>query len=72
MPLIALVIPPAQAAAIMLPLLCTMDTLNALLYCKRFDRTNLLILVPAALVGILVGTFNFRYFSDAHIRVLLG
>lgn len=71
-PLMALVIPPAQAAAIMLPLLCTMDIFNVLHYRKRFDRTNLLILVPAALVGILVGAFTFRYLSNAHIRVLLG
>ena len=71
-PLMALVIPPAQAAAIMLPLLCVMDILNVLHYRKRFDRTNLFILVPAALVGILIGAFTFQYLSDAHIRIMLG
>jgi uncharacterized membrane protein YfcA len=71
-PLMALVIPPAQAAAIMLPLLCVMDIFNVYHYRTRFDRTNLLILVPAALVGILLGTFTFRYLTDAHIRILLG
>ncbi|HBX69352.1 MAG TPA: hypothetical protein DEH25_08195 [Chloroflexi bacterium] len=72
-PLMSLVIPPAQAAAIMLPLLCVMDIFNVLHYRRRrFDRANLIILVPAALLGILVGTFTFRYLSDAHIRILLG
>jgi uncharacterized membrane protein YfcA len=71
-PLMALVIPPAQAAAIMLPLLCVMDIFNVFHYRSRFDRTNLIILVPAALVGILLGTFTFRYLSDEHIRILLG
>jgi uncharacterized membrane protein YfcA len=71
-PLMALVIPPAQAAAIMLPLLCVMDIFNVFHYRSRFDRTNLFILVPAALVGILLGTFTFRYLTDAHIRILLG
>ena len=71
-PLMALVIPPAQAAAIMLPLLCVMDVINVLHYRTRFDRINLVILIPAALVGILLGTFTFRYLSDAHIRILLG
>ena len=71
-PLMALVIPPAQAAAIMLPLLCTMDIFNMLHYRSRFERTNLVILVPAALVGIALGTFTFRYLSDAHIRILIG
>lgn len=71
-PLMALVISPPQAAAIMLPLLCTMDIFNVLHYRSRFDRTNLVILIPAALVGILLGTFTFRYLSDEHIRILLG
>jgi uncharacterized membrane protein YfcA len=71
-PLMSLVIPPAQAAAIMLPLLCIMDIFNVLHYRKRFDRTNLMILLPAALVGILLGTFTFRYLSDNSIRILLG
>ena len=51
-PLIALVIPPIQAAAIMLPLLCIMDIFNMLHYRTRFDRTNIVILVPAGLLGI--------------------
>jgi uncharacterized membrane protein YfcA len=71
-PIMSLVIPPAQAAAIMLPLLCLMDIFNVLHYRDKFDRTNLFILVPAAVVGILLGTFTFRYLSDAHIRILVG
>jgi len=68
----ALLIPPAQAAAIMLPLLCVMDIFNVVHYRTRFDRANLIILVPAALTGILLGTFTFNYLTDDHIRILLG
>lgn len=71
-PLLALVIPPAQAAAVMLPLLCVMDLFNIWHYRRTWDRKNLSILIPAALVGILLGTFTFRYLSDAHIRLLIG
>jgi uncharacterized membrane protein YfcA len=71
-PIMALVIPPTQAAAILLPLLCVIDLFNLWHYRSRYDRANLVILVPAALVGILVGTFTFRYLSDAHIRILIG
>ena len=71
-PLMALVIPPSQAAAIMLPLLCVMDIVNVLHYRSRFDRTNLLILIPAGLLGILLGTFTFGYLSDANVRILIG
>jgi uncharacterized membrane protein YfcA len=71
-PIMSLVIPPAQAAAILLPLLCVMDIINILHYRDKFDRTNLFILVPAAVVGILLGTFTFRYLAEAHIRILVG
>ena len=71
-PIMSLVIPPAQAAAILLPLLCVMDFFNVLHYRDKFDRKNLAILVPGALLGILLGTFTFRYLSDAHIRILVG
>jgi len=71
-PIMSLLIPPTQAAAIMLPLLCVMDVFNVIHYRNKFDRTNLYILVPAAVVGIILGTFTFRYLSDAHIRILIG
>jgi uncharacterized membrane protein YfcA len=71
-PLMALIIPPQQAAAIMLPVLCVMDLFNLWHYRSNFDRNNLFILLPAAMFGILLGTFTFRYLSDAHIRILIG
>lgn len=71
-PLMSLSIPPAQAAAILLPLLVVMDFFNVLHYRNKFDRTNLTILLPAAVIGIVLGTFTFRYLSEAHIRILVG
>lgn len=71
-PLMALVIPPAKAAAILLPILCLMDVVNIWHYRKLWHRRNIQILLPAALVGVLIGTFTFRYLSDDHIRVLIG
>ncbi|MBC8496800.1 MAG: sulfite exporter TauE/SafE family protein [Anaerolineales bacterium] len=71
-PLMAIVIPPAQAAAIMLPILCAIDLFNIWHYRRSWDRQNLSILLPAALLGIALGAFTFRYLSDAHIRVLIG
>ncbi len=71
-PLMAIVIPPAQAAAIMLPILCVIDLFNIWHYRRTWDRQNMIILVPAALAGILLGAFTFRYLSDAHIRILIG
>ena len=71
-PMMALFISPVQAAAILLPILCLMDLLNIWHYRNAWDRANIKILLPAGLVGVLVGTFTFRYLSDAHIRIVIG
>ena len=71
-PLMTLVIPPAQAAAILLPLLIVFDLFNLVHYRSRFDRKNLSIMLPAAMIGILIGTLTFRFLSDAHIRIMIG
>ncbi len=71
-PLMSLVIPPPQAAAILLPLLCVMDFFAIRHYWKQWDKRNLLILLPAATVGVLLGTQCFAYFSVAHLRLLVG
>lgn len=71
-PLMSLVIPPIQAAGILLPLLCVMDIFNVWHYRFTWDKTNLRILLPAGLFGILLGTFTFRYLSEAHMRILVG
>ncbi|MEE4380372.1 MAG: sulfite exporter TauE/SafE family protein [Pseudomonadales bacterium] len=71
-PLMALAAGPVQAAAIMLPLLMVMDAFAVHRWWRQWDLPNLWVLLPGATVGIVVGTFTFRYLSDDHIRVLIG
>ena len=71
-PLMSLIIPPPQAAAILLPLLIVMDWFTVWHYRKSWDKRNLAILLPAAVVGIVLGSLFFRYLTDAHIRILVG
>ena len=71
-PLMALVISPIQAAGIMLPILCMMDLFGVWAYRNRWDGRNLRILLPAALLGIAVGTASFRYLDGDMIRLMLG
>jgi uncharacterized protein len=71
-PLMSLYISPVQAAAILLPILCLMDLINLWLYRKRWDKTNIKILLPAGLIGVLIGALTFRFLSDAHIRIIIG
>lgn len=71
-PLMALVISPAQAAAIMLPLLCLMDLIGLRAYRNRWDRRVLRVMLPGGALGILLGTLSFGYLDDDIVRLLLG
>jgi uncharacterized membrane protein YfcA len=71
-PLIALTIPPAQAAAIMLPVLCVLDLAGVRAYLWRWDRRALRILVPAGITGTVVGALTVSFMNDDWIRIFLG
>lgn len=71
-PMLALVIPPTQAAAILLPVLCLMDAVGLGSYRKDFDRRAMRVLVPGALVGIVLGTITFAVTSDDAVRLIVG
>ncbi|MFB9887059.1 sulfite exporter TauE/SafE family protein [Balneatrix alpica] len=71
-PLMALAVPPVVAASILLPILCVMDILAVRAFWQHWHWPNLRVLLPAALLGILLGTLSFRYFSEGQIRILIG
>ena len=62
-PLLALVLPVSDAAALMLPLLIACDGFALNHYIKSFDSRSIKRLLPGALVGISVGTFFFKFFG---------
>jgi hypothetical protein len=60
-PMMAIVVPPAQAAAIMLPILMVMDV-GAVWVCRRtWDRSLMKVLLPAGLLGMAIGMLTFRW-----------
>lgn len=71
-PLIALTIPVADAAALLLPLLIVADIFSIRHYRNTYDGTSLRILLPAAVVGIAVGALFFRYFSSNERIMQIG
>ncbi|WP_373186342.1 sulfite exporter TauE/SafE family protein [Halopseudomonas sp.] len=71
-PLMALVMPPQQAAAILLPILIAMDAMALRTFRGRWDRANLRIILPASLVGVVLGALTFRLLNDAHIQLMIG
>lgn len=71
-PLMALVISPVQAAAIMLPILIVMDWIGVWAYRRSVSWEHIKILLPAATVGIGVGWLTAAYVTEAHVRLLIG
>ena len=71
-PLMAMVISPARAAAVLLPILMVMDVLAIRAYRGAWDWPNLRVLVPAALVGTVLGTVTFEYLTPDGLRALVG
>lgn len=71
-PLMALAVPVPQAAAIMLPLLAAMDVSGLLALARHADRALLRRLVPAGLIGTVVGTLSFGLLSAASVAGVVG
>ena len=71
-PLMALQIPPVQAAGIMLPILCVMDLVGLMTWRKRCDKALLRLLLPGALAGIAIGALLFHQLNDAMVKAMVG
>lgn len=71
-PLMALTISPGQAAAIMLPILCLMDLFALWHFRGHASWQQLRILLPAAVVGIGLGTVGFHYLNDEQLKLMIG
>jgi len=71
-PLLALVISPVTAAALLLPIFVASDMVGLYLYRHTYSARNLAILVPSALVGVLIGWMFSAYLSSVFIGMLVG
>jgi uncharacterized membrane protein YfcA len=72
MPLLALVISPVQAAAILLPILIVQDVVGVWAFRKTWDRRILAVMLPGAAVGILAGYLLAAQVSSAAVLGVLG
>ena len=71
-PLIAFIMPVSTAAGIMLPILVVMDFLGIWAFRNKWDAKILYILIPAAFIGIVIGSFSFEYLHEAWVRLITG
>jgi uncharacterized membrane protein YfcA len=72
MPLLALVMPPLEAAAIMLPIMIVQDAAAVWVYRKDWNARVLAIMIPSAIVGIGVAWALAAQISEAMVRVFVG
>jgi uncharacterized protein len=71
-PLMALAIPVPQAAAIMLPLLLVMDATGIRALWHERDVALLKLLLPAGLIGTVIGTLLFRVVPTKTVAGVVG
>jgi uncharacterized membrane protein YfcA len=71
-PLLAQVMPPRDAAGMMLPLLLVMDAIAIWTYRRDANWTILWIVVPGAMVGTVAGWVLWTVVTDAVVNLLVG
>lgn len=71
-PLLALVLPPVQAAGILLPVLCVTDLAALRAWWGQWHRRTLRLMLPGAMAGIGVGWLTAAQVSDNAVRLIVG
>ncbi|MTI14003.1 sulfite exporter TauE/SafE family protein [Sansalvadorimonas verongulae] len=71
-PLMALVLPPVQAAAILLPLLLVMDLISLWKFRGQVDSRTLFTVFPGCIAGVALAALLFGYLSEQYIRLMIG
>jgi uncharacterized protein len=69
---LSLVVPPVQAAGILLPILLVMDWTSLWSWWKSWDTRLIRAMLPGALVGVAIGWATAAYVSEGAIRLIVG
>src|SRR5690606_26976086 len=62
-PVLSLLIDPRLAAAVLLPILCTMDLVSIWNFRGTWDKHNIKLMLPGAMLGITAGALTFQYMN---------
>jgi uncharacterized membrane protein YfcA len=71
-PLLALVMPPVAAAALLLPVYIVSDMVGLWAYRKEYSARNLVILVPAMIFGVGLGWATAKITEEWMVTLLVG
>ncbi|ABD08999.1 Protein of unknown function DUF81 [Rhodopseudomonas palustris HaA2] len=71
-PLLALFLPPLEAAALLLPVLISQDMISLYVYRRHWDARSLKIMLPGALAGMGLAWWTASIVSDDVVRLIVG
>jgi len=71
-PLVAIIMPPLEAAALLLPILLVQDAFSVFIYRRVWDPWNLKVMIPGCVVGVGMAWLLAAYVSDGAIRLVVG
>ena len=71
-PLLALVLPPATAAALLLPILIVQDAISVWTFRREWDRWIVAWMLPGALLGVALGWFYAANVDERALMTALG
>jgi len=71
-PLMAIILPPLEAAALLLPILLVQDAFSVWVYRRVWDPWNLKVLLPGCVIGVGCAWLLAAHVSDAVIRLAVG
>ena len=71
-PIMSLTMSPLKAAALLLPIYILSDMVSVWLYRKEFSMENVKTLIPAGILGVLIGWATAAIVSDRMVSLLIG
>jgi hypothetical protein len=71
-PLLSLVVPVPQAAAILVPILITQDAVSVWIYHRDFSAWNLAALIPGTVAGAALATLTAAAISPEAVKLAVG
>jgi uncharacterized membrane protein YfcA len=71
-PMLAIMMPPLEAAAILLPIILLQDIISVWVYRRVWDPWNLKVMIPGCVVGVGFAWLFAAYVSTGAIRLVVG
>jgi uncharacterized membrane protein YfcA len=71
-PLLSLVVPPLQAAAVLLPILLIQDVISCWAYRHEWSAWNLKVLLPGSVAGVAAAGLFAAYVPNAYVEIAVG